>query len=99
MLARATNYGRSRGFPTCIGNFFLPYARPVDIVDPKVARELDAQPLVEVQVVHGKLGDTETVDYADYTINELRHIAKQMGISGSFFMKKLELIEKLGGTK
>jgi len=99
MLATATNYGRSQGFPTCIGNFFLPYGRPVDISDPKVARELQAFPLVEVQVVRGKLGDSETVDYADYTINELRSIAKQVGISGGFFMKKSELIDKLGGTK
>jgi len=55
MLARAINYGRSRAFPTCLGNFFLPYNTPIDIPDARAARELQAFPLVHVVVVEGSL--------------------------------------------
>ena len=72
----------------------MPYGRPLNIIDPLTARELDAQPLVNVEVVEGEFKGGK-IDYGDYTINELRSIAKQVGIKGNFFMKKLELIKKL----
>lgn len=73
----------------------MPYGRPLDIVDPQTAKELEAHPLVAVEMVEGKLDDGEVVCYKDYAINELRSIAKQAGITGGFYMKKLQLIQKL----
>jgi len=97
MLAKATNYGRSRGFPTCIGNFFLPYNVPIDIPDRRAAKELDAFPLVQVTVVEGSLEEPR-IDYTKYSVQELRSIAAQVGIKGGFFMKKADLIQKLEET-
>ena len=73
----------------------MPYGRPIEITDPQTARELDAFPLISLEILEGSLDGKDVVAYADYSINELRSIAKQMGIEKGFFMKKSELIKKL----
>jgi len=95
MLARAINYGRSRAFPTCLGNIFLPHNTPIDIPDARAARELQAHPLVHVMVVEGELDSEKEIDYSGYPIWELRSIAARRGIARSFFLTKEELIKKL----
>lgn len=94
MLAKAINFGRSQGFPTCLGVIYLPYNVPVDIPDRKAAKELSNWPLVDVTVVEGSL-EEQRIDYSKYRVQELRSIAKQVGIIGAFFMKKVDLIKKL----
>lgn len=73
----------------------MPYGKPLPITDPKTARELAAYPLVNIEVVEGDFEGRKAIVYGDYSINELRSIARQLGIKGGFFMKKLELIKKL----
>lgn len=97
MLAQAINYGRSRAFPTCLGNIFLPYNVPIDIPNQKAAKELDAFPLVQISVLEGSLEEPR-IDYTKYSVQELRSIAAQVGIKGGFFMKKADLIQKLEET-
>ncbi len=71
----------------------MPYGRPIEITDPQTARELDAFPLISLEILEGSLDGTEVVAYADYSINELRSIAKQLGIE----IRRRESAQLAGG--
>jgi transcription initiation factor TFIIIB Brf1 subunit/transcription initiation factor TFIIB len=91
MLARITNYGYRKIFPTCLGNMFIPRQKPFELDNPKAIKELSHFKDVVVEI----LEDDERIDYARYPIHQLRKIASQLGIKGSFYMKKIDLIKKL----
>ena len=91
MLARVTNYGYRKIFPTCLGNLLIPPRKPIEIDNEKAAKELSEFKDVEVKILEGE----SQIDYSKYKINELRNIAAQIGIKGTFSMKKVDLIKKL----
>lgn len=91
MLARITNYSYRRIFPTCLGNMFIARQKPIELRHSKAINELSHFKDVLVEV----LEPDERIDYGRYPIHQLRKIATQVGIKGSFFMKKIELIKKL----
>lgn len=92
MLARITNYGYRKIFPTCLGNLFLRPQKPIELKDPQAIKELSNFHDVVVEVLED---DRDKVDYSKYPIQQLRKIASQVGITGSFKMKKSDLIKKL----
>lgn len=97
MKAQVINYGPTGFFPTCLGNMWLERGLRRELSDPKAIKELSAFPMVDVKVVEGE--EKSTVDYAQYPISQLRHIAAELGIKGTFSMKKVDLIKKLTEEK
>ena len=96
MLAVVTNFGRPRVFPSCRGNLWLNRLAPLEITDPKLIKQLqdyskrrDIQ--LEVKIVEAEVKP----DYTKFKVQQLRSMASAMGISGTFKMKKKDLIEEL----
>lgn len=104
MLATVTNYGYGRKvFPTRIGNIYLERLMPFEVDDEGVLDDL------KVFEQSDKLGfeikrtsrpeapvpSRPTVDFGGYRINELRAIAAERGIKGTFRMRKVDLIKLL----
>ena len=69
----------------------IPRRKPIELSNPQAVKELGHFKDVIVEI----LEDEERIDYSHYPINQLRRIATQVGIKGSFSMKKTELIKKL----
>lgn len=108
---RVTNYGFYRKvFPTRIGDLFINRLIPFDIRDKEIQnakgvvedlRVYEKSYMLGFEVVvdeeNGQpLAPTEQkIDYADYSINELRSIAAGRGVKDVFFMKKSDIILKL----
>jgi len=93
--ATVINYGRSQYFPTCVGNLYLESNRIHDDLDNRQAlEELSKWPFVDVEITEGSIDGPE-INYSYFRINALRKMATQAGITGSFTMKKSELIKKL----
>lgn len=82
------NYGHGRGIPTYLGTFFLNRGFHKTINDKKLAEQLGKVHLVEVRSL-GVL--------ASKTIQQLRKMASGRGMKNTFSMKKVELINALGG--
>ena len=96
MLAKITNFGRPRTFPTYKGHVFLPAFEPYKTQDKKVLETLEKYNkrddiFLKIEI----LEDESAIDYSKYKIYELRSIAAKAGIKGFFTMKKLELIKNL----
>jgi len=111
MLARVTNYGYGRKtFPTRIGNIFIERLMPFDVDDEGVLEDLkvfEQSDKLGFEVIEPSRPEAPVplrpkVDYGGYRINELRAIVAEMGIKGTFSMKKVDLIkileEKDNGT-
>jgi len=97
MKAQIINYGPTGHFPTCLGNIWLERGLRRELSDPRAIKELAAYPLVDVKIVEG--AESNAVDYAKYPISQLRHIAAELGIKGTFSMKKTDLIKILSEEK
>lgn len=91
MLARITNFSFRKRFPTCLGVLFLPRYKQIELSDPQAIKDLSRFPYMEIEFIEGP------ANFVRMSINQLRHVATQKGIKGSFFMKKAELIKKLEG--
>lgn len=101
MRVEVINYGRAVTVPTCQGDIYiehLPWPMPMDL-QKKAAEEIDAQPEMSVKfpeiIPPPKRKTSAVMDYSGYRINELRSMAAQKKIKGSFTMKKVVLIEQL----
>lgn len=94
MKAQVVNYGRPMPFNTRAGNIRVPRMRPFIVHDPRIVEDLRKYPYIKIRILEGALGKP-LIDYSSYRINELRNIAAGLGIEGSFFMKKPELIKRL----
>lgn len=96
MLAKITNFGRPRPFPTYKGNFFLGRLQPIKTRDRQIVEDLRKQSTrSDVQLKIEILEEDKKVDYSKYRISELRSVASKVGIKGTFTMKKADLIKKL----
>lgn len=96
MLAKITNFGRPRPFPTYKGNFFLGRLQPIETRDRQIVEDFRKQSKrSDVQLKIEILEKEKRVDYSKYRISELRSIASKVGIKGTFTMKKADLIKKL----
>lgn len=84
-----TNHGNSRIVPTYQGNLTLSAGFSFHSKDLKLIEELNSLPFIEAK----SLGDIDSM-----SIQKLRKLASICGIKGSFYMKKVELIEYLGGN-
>jgi len=106
MLAIVTNFGRPRVFPSCQGNLWLNRLVPIDIYDPKLLKQLqeynkrrDIQ--LEIKIVEDDSRPAPVreerikPDYTGFKVQQLRSMATVRGISGTFKMKKKDLIEKM----
>lgn len=106
-----TNYGYIRkAFPTRIGNLFIDRLMPMDIRDDEIedargvvedlrlfgqSDKLGFEVVVDDENGHPSAPEKAKIDYADYSINELRSIAAGKGVKDCFFMKKSDIILKL----
>jgi len=102
-VAIVRNTGRTRSFPTCVGNIRIPKLSLIKIHNIEAAREIGRFPNVSIEYIE----DPETrpdrlrgrrrsqVDYSIYKIWELRSIAASLGIKGFFTMRKKDLIEQI----
>jgi len=102
MIAVIRNVGRTRSFPTCIGNVQIPRLSEVRIADRKAAAEIMVNPNLLIDWEEGARGDpllkrkkTPRIDYSKYRISELRSIAASMKVPGFFTMRKVDLIKIL----
>lgn len=104
MLARVTNYGYGRKtFPTRIGNIYLERLMPFEVYDEGVLEDLKVFEqsdklgfeVIEPSRPEAPVPSRPTVDYDGYRINELRAIAAERGVKGTFSMKKVDLIKIL----
>jgi len=104
MLARVTNYGYGRKtFPTRIGNIFIERLMPFDVDDEGVLEDLkvfEQSDKLGFEVIEPSRPEApepprQKVDYGGFRINELRAIAAEMGVKGTFSMKKVDLIKIL----
>ena len=104
MLARVTNYGYGRKtFPTRIGNIFIERLMPFDVDDEGVLEDLkvfEQSDKLGFEVIEPSRPEAPVplrpkVDYSGYRINELRAIAAERGVKGTFSMKKVDLIKIL----
>ena len=93
MRARIINYGYRKVFPTCLGNLRLLPNRPYEFTNARAVNELRNYKDIQIEI----LEEDKPIDYSKYPIGQLRKIATKVGIKGSFFMKKIELIKKLEG--
>lgn len=89
MLARITNFSFRKRFPTCLGILFLPRYKQIELSDPQAIKDISRYPMVEVEFIEGP------TNYSSVSINQLRRMATQKGLKGSFYMKKKELIKRL----
>jgi len=110
MLAIVTNFGRPRVFPSCKGNLWLNRMMPVEVNDPLLLKQLQNYNKrrdihLEIKIVGEKpkaapapVQTHEAItkpDYSGFKVQQLRTMAAVMGISGTFKMRKKDLIEKL----
>lgn len=96
MLAKITNFGRPRTFPTYKGYVFLPEYEPYKTQDKKIVETLKKyNKRDDIFLKIDILEDEPAIDYSKYKIYELRSIAAKVGIEGFFTMKKLDLIKNL----
>ncbi len=68
----------------------------------KAAKEVDMQPGITVtfpKIVIVKTPKQTKIDFSGYRINELRSMAANRNIKGSFTMKKVDLIKLLKKTE
>jgi len=84
-----TNFGNSRIAPTYQGNMTLSAGFSFHSKDLKLVEELGSLPHIETK----SLGDIDSM-----SIQQLRKLAASCGVKDSFFMKKVELINYLGGN-
>jgi hypothetical protein len=100
-VARITNWGMTRTFPTCIGNVFIASRQTVEIHSAKAADEISKFNEVQVDFFTSPLVVSKKHMPPDelraFPINRLRQMAKAKGIKGFFTMKKETLIQALGG--
>lgn len=104
MRCIVTNYGYGRmTFPTRIGNLFINRLMPYEVCNEGVLEDLkrfeqsDHLGFEITEPSKPKAPEllSQTINYSDYRINELRAIVAGMGMEGAFFMKKVDLIKKL----
>lgn len=107
MLAEIRNYAGTRIVPTAVGNIRIPARRVKYESDPEVLRALVALKndrrlyRIEIRMIEGELPgltgpDKEPrTDFSKYSVNELRTLAADVGIEGSFYMTKDNLIKRL----
>ncbi len=104
MLATVTNYGYGRKtFPTRIGNIYLERLMPLEVHDEGVLEDLRVFEqsdklgfeIKEPSRPEAPVPPRQTVDYGGYRINELRAIASEKGVKGTFRMRKVDLIKIL----
>jgi len=104
MRCIVTNYGYGRRtFPTRIGNIFIDRLMPYEIcdegvlVDLKVFEQSDKLgfEIIEPSRPEAPVPLPQEFGYNGYRINELRAIAAEKGVKGTFSMKKVDLIKKL----
>ena len=109
MRCIVTNYGYGRmTFPTRIGNLFINRLMPYEVCDKGVLEDLkrfEQSDHLGFEITEPKITEpskpeapkslSQTINYSDYRINELRAIVAGRGVKGAFFMKKVDLIKKL----
>ena len=104
MRCTVINYGNYRKtFPTRIGNLFIDRLVPYEVCDEGVLEDLrrfEQSDFLEFKVIESSKPEAPepprpSVDYGGYRINELRAIAAESGMKGTFSMKKADLIKKL----
>ena len=103
-----TNYGYGRKtFPTRIGDIYLGRLMPFDVHDKGVLEDLrkfEQSDMLGFEIVEPSRPEAPVpprpkFDYGGYRINELRAIARERGIKGTFSMKKVDLIKILTEDK
>ena len=90
-------------FPTRIGNLFINRLMPYEICDEGVLEDLkrfEQSDYLGFEIIESSKPEapkslSQTINYSDYRINELRAIVAGRGVKGAFFMKKADLIKKL----
>ena len=104
MYCTVTNYGYGRKtFPTRIGNIYLERLMPFDVYDKGVLEDLkrfEQSDQLGFEVIEPSRPEAPVpprfrIDYSGYRINELRAIAAERGVKGTFSMKKVDLIKIL----
>jgi len=97
MLAKVTNFGRPRIFPTYTGGLHLNRLAPIRTDDREVIKDLRKlnkrnDIYLKVEILEN---DKPPIDYQSRPIWELKSIASKVGIKGFFTMRKPELIKIL----
>lgn len=90
-------------FPTRIGNLYLERLMPFEVDDEGVLDDLkvfEQSDKLGFEVIHpsrpeAPIPSRPMVDFGGYRINELRAIAAERGIKGTFRMRKVDLIKLL----
>ncbi len=90
-------------FPTRIGNLFINRLMPYEVCDEGVLEDLkrfEQSDHLGFEIIKSSRPEapeslSQTINYSDYRINELRAIVAGRGVEGAFFMKKVDLIKKL----
>jgi len=100
MLAIVKNYGKTRSFPTCVGNLRIQRDGEIKTSNSKLVEEMKKFQLVDVDYVEGEPKEKphKEIDYSAYRIQELRTVAAALGIPGSFTMTKSKLIKTIKET-
>lgn len=105
MAAKVTNFGPPRKIPTYKGFFFVGHMSPVYVEDDRMIGDIQNfgkrdNSYLRIEMVDESLPSMSPMsktDYLRFSINELRSIASDLGIRDTFFMRKSELIQKIGG--
>ena len=100
MLAIVTNHGKTRSFPTCVGNLRIITGDELPTTNPKLIEEMKKFHLIEVEMVEEeqKPKQKKDIDYSSYRITELKSVAAALGISDSITMDKSTLIKRIKET-